>query len=332
MKCYNVTVSTPKMLICLVTTIVTTIYFGIFRNDYDFISENNYYQPRGVIATLIRSDDRSVFLTINMIHSVVRFHSIKNNSFYPIIIFHDNSFTSAMRQRIVSCTVRNNTEIKISFALADLQTSIQPNNGSRSNKPISYRLMCRFWTHDIFYHPSITGGQYDYLMRMDADSYFSDVTKKDLFIYTDKQKLDYVYRAEYWEPITPMKPVLKHFLYDISEVSSCIYNNFFIVRLKWYHESKRVQTFVNELVRDDLMIREYIGDGCAHAAMLKIDNQVKVKRITDISYGHNYHVMTRWGVLKFVKVEQFEVEIKKSCEQLIVLRDTSGILTQIPIP
>ena len=52
----------------------------------------------------------------------------------------------------------------------------------------------------------------------------------------------------------------------------CIYNNFFMIRLKWFYESKQVQSFLRELIQDDLMLRQYIGDGCVHAAMLKIDN------------------------------------------------------------
>ncbi|CAF3767872.1 unnamed protein product [Adineta steineri] len=325
------TVSLSKILILLIILVIIPICFNIIEKNYSFRLEDNYIQPRGVITTLIRSDTRTILLTINMIHSIVKFHSTKNNTFYPLIIFHDINLTSVMRQYILSCTIKNNTKMNISFALANFQTSSQPANESRLAKTIGYRIMCQFWTYDIFYHPAITEGHYDYLMRMDADSYFSDVTKKDLFVYIHRQKFDYIYRAEYWEPITPMVPVLEHFLYDTSDVSSCIYNNFFIIRLKWFYESKRVQTFIQELIRDDLMIREYIGDGCAHAAMLKIDNQVRVKQITDISYGHNYHIMPRGQGTTFVDVKGFDEEIKKSCQQLTVLRNRKGTLTRISI-
>jgi hypothetical protein len=51
-----------------------------------------------------------------------------------------------------------------------LQTSIQPSKESPvDKKKIGYRLMYRFWTYDVFYHPAIVQGRYDYLMRMDED-------------------------------------------------------------------------------------------------------------------------------------------------------------------
>ncbi|CAF1164138.1 unnamed protein product [Adineta ricciae] len=328
-------ISTQSKLLYLTAITIVMICVGNFIIDDTFTQENDYVQPRGVIATLIRTDNRSISLTINMIHSVIKFHSTKTNLFYPIIIFHEESLSFHLQQYIISCTIRHNTQINISFARVDFRTLIQPNNGSRLGKSTGYRMMCQFWTYDIFYHPAIIQGQYDYLMRMDADSYFSDRTGKDLFLYVDRQKLDYVYRATYSEPFTPMEPLLQHFLYDVTDVSDCIYNNFFIIRLKWFYESEPIQTFVNELVRDvrdGLMLREYIGDGCAHAAMLKIDRRVRVRRITDIAYGHNYHVMPRRGKLKFVDVKDFEEELKTSCRCLIVLKGTSGTLTRIPVP
>jgi hypothetical protein len=102
--------------------------------------------------------------------------------------------------------------------------------------------------------------------------------------------------------------------------------------LKWYYESKAVQSFVQELIRDDLILREYIGDGCVHAAMLKVDHEVKVKHVTRFSYGHNSHVMA-WGRRQYVftLASDFYKEINKSCQQLTVLRGSKGILTRINI-
>lgn len=316
----------------LVTVIVIMAFLSISSHKTVFKRKADEIRARGVIATLIRSDNRSILWAINMIHSVVQFHSTKNQSLYPLIIFHESDLEPSQREYILACTLKRRTQLKISFATVDFSTSARPENGSRSDKPIGYRLMCRFWTSDIYYHSAIVQGEYEYLMRMDVDSYFSDTTKRDLFVYAKERKLDYVYRDVYREPMTPMEPVLRHFLHDITHVSKCIYNNFFIMRLKWFYDSQRVQTFVNELLRDDLIIREYIGDGCAHAAMLKIDNQVRVKRLTDLSYGHNRHVMLPGRSMIFVDAKQLEQELEKSCRQLSVLRDRGGIITQIPVP
>ncbi|CAF3851611.1 unnamed protein product [Rotaria sp. Silwood1] len=265
-----------------------------------------------------------------MIHSVIHFYPTNNGSLYPFIIFHDENFTSDMRQQILSCVLQNNRKINISFALANFQTSIQPSNESRLKRPMGYRLMCRFWTYDIFYHAAIRLGSYDYLMRMDDDSYFSNVVREDLFLYMKKQKLDYLYRSSYEDSFDSMHPILQHFLNKINLRLACIYNNMFVIRLKWYYESERVQSFVHELIRDNLMLREYIGDGCVHSAMLEIDNRVKVERLTSISYGHNFHVMPPGYVkILFHFVKAFDEEMKKSCQQLTVLRDPQGILKRI---
>ncbi|CAF3361312.1 unnamed protein product [Rotaria sp. Silwood2] len=265
-----------------------------------------------------------------MIHSVIQFYPTRDGNIYPFVIFHDENFTSVMREQILSCVLKTERKIKVSFARVNFQTSVQPHNTSRANKPIGYRLMCRFWTYDVFYHPAIIQGKYDYLMRMDDDSYFSNVVREDLFLYMYSRKLDYIYRSTYSEPFDPMHSILRRFTKKKTLRLDCIYNNLFAVRLKWYYESKRIQSFVHELIQDDLILREYIGDGCIHSAMLEIDDQVNVQQVVYISYGHNFHLMpSGYWQWKFHQVNALYEEINKSCEQLTVLRGFQGILTRI---
>ncbi|CAF3067985.1 unnamed protein product, partial [Rotaria sp. Silwood2] len=115
------------------------MYFASFQNHTSVIQLNEQIRVRGVIVTLIRSTNRSIFLTINMIHSVIHFYPTSNGSLYPFIIFHDKGFTSVMRQQILSCVLRTNKQIQISFALVNFQTSVKPNNKSRLEKSIGYR-------------------------------------------------------------------------------------------------------------------------------------------------------------------------------------------------
>jgi hypothetical protein len=324
-----------KIVLAIVTLgLALYIFLSVYykRPEFAFITFSSNNRFRGVIVTLIRSTNQSILLVINMIHSVNQFYPTSDGYVYPFLIFHDQNFTSSMRQQILSCTLKSNKKIQISFALVDFQTLIQPSKESPVEKKIGYRLMCRFWTYDVFYHPAIVQGRYDYLMRMDDDSYFSSEVKKDLFLYMDSQKLDYIYRSTYWESRAPMEPILKRFLNETTIDNGCIYNNFCMIRLKWFYESKRVQSFVRELIKDNLMLREYIGDGCAHAAMLKVDNQVKVEHMTDIPYGHNYHIMPSGeSRYRFQPMDGLYEEINKSCEQLTVLRDRAGILTRINV-
>ncbi|CAF2627077.1 unnamed protein product [Rotaria sp. Silwood2] len=304
----------------LIVIVVVLIYVATFGYTNLFIRENQATPTRGVIVTLIRSTNRSIFLTINMIHSIIQFYPTNNGYLYPFIIFHDENFTSIMRKQILSCVLRTKKQLQISFELLNFETKVKVDPGSRLEKPIGYRLMCRFWTYDVFYHPAIIRRKYEYLMRMDDDSYFMDHIKMDIFNYTFNAKLDYLYRSVYGESIAPMEPILERFLNKRSLKAGCIYNNFFIIRLKWFYESKQVQSFVRDLTRDDFMLRQYIGDGCAHAAMLEIDKEIKAERLTNISYGHNFHLMPSGNPLwSFRPVTTFYDEIKNACHHLIVL-------------
>ena len=158
------------------------IYLHNLRGDDYLVNRSKYNSTRGVIVTLIRSTNRSIALTINMIHSVVKFHKIDTLHSYPFVIFHDENFTSSMRQYILSCVLKNEQNIRILFARVNFTTKVRPDTGSHSGKSMEYRLMCRFWSYDVFYHSAIIEGHYDYLMIMDDDSYFTDIIKKDLLI------------------------------------------------------------------------------------------------------------------------------------------------------
>ena len=316
----------PFRFIILAFILIT---YGILGKNLFSTPPKVFGPPRGVITTLVRSNNQSILLTINMIHSVLKFHSINSNRSYPFIIFHDHNFTTSMRQHISSCILNSHKYAQILFALVDFQTSIQPSNTSPREKPIGYRLMCRFWTYDIFHHPAIVQGRYDYVMRMDDDSYFFDEIREDLFAYMQMEELDYVYRATYMESRVPMESILQRYIGDAQHDMRCIYNNFFIIRLKWYYESKRIQSFVGELLKDDLILREYIGDGCIHAAMLEIDSNAKMELMTDLPYGHNFHVMPSYQLnWKFYAKSSFYEQIQNSCDHLIVIRST-GVLRRI---
>jgi hypothetical protein len=326
-----------KKAIRFIILAIILISFGIFWKPGSFILpngstglQNDATGPRGVIVALVRSKNKSIFLAVNMINSVIKFHSTNRTHLYPFLLFHDQNFTSSMREQILSCIHKYNKKIQISFAFINFKTKVKIDKGTSEYKTIGYRMMCRFWTYDVFYHPAIKQGQYDYLMRMDDDSYFSDGTGKDLFLYMNNKKLDYLYRSYYGESTPAMDPIFKRHTNGTRFGGLCIYNNFCIMRLKWWYESKRIQSFVHDLIQKDLMLRQYIGDGCAHAAMLKIDNKVKAEHITDVPYGHNAHIMPAgqpgWG---FHPVDGFHDDAHNFCHELRVLQGPHAKLTRI---
>ncbi|CAF1256871.1 unnamed protein product [Adineta steineri] len=333
--------SISRLMFTFIIIILIILYFVYYIVTYHELSTASEYHnfpvkwnnnPRGVIVTLIRSTNRSIAQVINMIHSVILFHSTNDNFQYPFLLFHDHNFTLALRQQILSCVRYKNRTIQISFVPLNFVTNVSQANKLSKKHPSGYRLMCRFWSYDVFYHPAIVYGNYDYIMRMDDDSYFINKTNIDLFQYIDRKKLDYVYRSWYKEDNNASFAIEKTFLNRTIARSKCIYNNFFIMRLQWFYRSERIQQYLHELIRDDLILREYVGDGCIHAAMLEIDPRARTEHLIQIPYGHNYHIMLpNHENYTFNYVKEFEQGILNSCHQLIVINSTEGKVKQVTI-
>ncbi|UJR18024.1 hypothetical protein I4U23_004925 [Adineta vaga] len=292
---------------------------------------NQHQYPRGVIVTLIRSTNTSIHRVINMIHSVVLFHSSQN--LYPVIIFHDQYFTSSMQQYILSCVSYSNKTLQISFILFHFPSNISLPAKFMKRLNLGYHVMCRFWSYDVFYHPAIKGNHYEYLMRMDDDSYFIDHTKDDLFEYTKKNNLDYVYRSRYKDDCPGLSTIEARFFKRRRKFPrrNCIYNNFFLIRLQWFYQSARVQSFSHQLIENDFMLKEYIGDGCVHAVWFDLDRNMKTKEIKTISYGHNSHIMLANDDNFLSSVRAFSQQMENSCHQLILIENRKKQLKLIEI-
>lgn len=277
-----------------------------------------------VITTLIRSTNHSVERMINMIHSLNVFYPFSDNVKYSMMIFHETNFSSTWRERILFCINKTNRHLNISFVALNFSTTATISPKSRVGKTLGYRLMCRFWSRDIFFHPAIVERKFDYLMRMDADSYFNEHFKLDLFQYMWMKGLDYAYRSVYSEGYEAMIPVFNKFSWKRIKGKTCIYNNFFIVRLKWIYESEIIKQFLDELVKDDLMIREYIGDGCVHRALLLVDTKTKAKEFSHFSYGHNYHISKAGhkGV-HYEFIDGFHELLNDCCSNLTIINPIS---------
>ncbi|CAF1633683.1 unnamed protein product, partial [Didymodactylos carnosus] len=152
-------------------------------------------------------------------------------------------------------------------------------------------------SYDIFHHESIKN-KYDYLMRLDSDSYFNDYLSDDLFKIIYNQDLHYVYRSLYTDhgSSKQLNIIEQDFFYHNDEqkqvnisYDKCIYNNFFIISLKFWHNDIIIQTLLKQLIPTNLMIESYIGDGCVHASMIRLgSNKEKTKQLL-FPYGHNMH-------------------------------------------
>lgn len=292
-----------------------------YSSRFFLINKSNGWmdRPKMVIVTLIRSENRSISLVINMIHSILYFYP-RNKSFqHPFLIFHDENLTLSMQNRIRSCIAIAQQAVEISFVQVRFQSTVQPNPKSRQDKSIGYRIMCQFWSYDVFHHPAIVKGGYDYLMRMDDDSYFADKIPEDFLDYMIKNKIDYLYRSHYAESMDSMMPIYRRYKKNGEEPRLCIYNNFFVMRLKWFHQSAKLQSFLRDLIRDNLMLKEYIGDGCVHQAMLQLVEDTNDRILTSVFYGHNYHLhpinQQGWG---FYHLPDFANALQNTCDTITV--------------
>ena len=180
----------------------------------------------------------------------------------------------------------------------------------------------------MFFHPAIRQMNYDYLMRMDGDSYFLDKTRIDLFELMQRQNVDYAYISRYSEGNEAWFAIEKRFTNIDKPRQSCIYNNFFIIRLQWFYKSERIQTFLQELIRDDLFLREYIGDGCVHAAVLDIGRNARTKQLKQLEYGHNFHLHIRniRGPFYNANLHPFYQDVADSCDHILSINtERTGI-------
>ena len=191
-----------------------------------------------------------------MLHSIEYFHPEYIHK-YPVIIFYDPHGTKMKNSTInyiKSCIkLRLIFEEIILFSLMTNPTetinTINHEKPTIHQRSIGYRFMCQFWSHTVFYHPLIKNN-YDYIMRLDDDSYFLESFDYDLFRYVFENNLDYIYRALAWD--IPMSRdliiLLPRYLrtYHNTCKSYCfpfqsydaIYNNFFLTRVQFWHQPK----------------------------------------------------------------------------------------------
>ena len=276
---------------------------------------------RVAIVTLIRSTESSISSAINMIHSIIKFYPFKENFDYSLMIFHESNMNKSMIDRILFCVNKHNHYLEILFVQIDLSTSVKPEPDSPLNKPISYRRMCRFWSYDVFYHPNIVDGNFDYLMRMDDDSYFPDEIEEDFFGMMARNRLDYIYRSMYEEGHNSMTDLLAKYIPTHQSRLVCIYNNFFVMRLNWFYRSQAIDNFLEKLLENDLILRHYIGDGCVHHAFLLLEPSTNQLLDQSFDYVHNQHYMVKNSAsLQFVINKNHHNLTNESCRTLAVVR------------
>lgn len=284
--------------VVLFSVIVSTCYFTFPK---DATPSNRTI--RGAIVTLTRGD--SVRL-LNMLHSVEYFYPQAIEK-YPVVIFYDPH--GAEIESFKMDYIRSCVKLKLIFQPIILLQLIQNptetvncihrETPTYHQRPLGYRLMCLFWSHTVFYHPIIRTN-YDYIMRLDDDSYLLERMTEDLFEYAHRKHLDYLYRALSWDiPLSGPEFLLPKYLQTYHQTCrtfcfpfhshQSIYNNFFLTRVQFWHQ-KSVQNFLNTLLSNDSILIYSLGDGNIHAVVLALASDTKRTEQLFFAYAHNIHL------------------------------------------
>ncbi len=222
---------------------------------------------------------------------------------YPVIVFHED-FTDGLKEDIRKATRSNLQFEKIKFEIPDFL--------NREEIPeyiyvgeyefsIGYRHMCRFMSSLIFQHPAIKG--YDYLLRLDTDSFLLDKINYDIFRFMAEHNYIYGYihiiKDEpdavegLWEVTKKyiednnIKPTFLHkFLQDGDWDRSYYYTNFEISRIDFWR-SDEFMNYFSYLDKTGGIYKYRWGDHVIHLLAISTfvpENQVH--RFSDIAYQH----------------------------------------------
>ena len=286
------------LVVCLIIGCIS--YFSIPKN-----LPNNHHNRsfRAAIVTLTRGD---IPRLINMLHSIEHFYPQAIHK-YPVVIFYDSHGTKIQISTInyiktcVNLTLIFENIVLFNLIQNPTHTINEINLRAKATpqRPIGYRYMCQFWSHTVFHHPTIKNN-YDYIMRLDDDSYLLEPLEYDLFEYANENNLDYIYRALAWDiPLAGPDYLLPQYLrtYHNNCKSHCfpfqsydsIYNNFFLTRIHFWHQRKIVG-FLNSLLANDSILIYPLGDGNIHAVVLALASDTKHTQQLQFAYGHNIHI------------------------------------------
>ena len=108
---------------------------------------------------------------------------------YPcdVVCFHEAALTAVTRNSIAAYARIPVIWSEVGFAVP---TWIDQSRIC-TEKPVGYLHMCRFFTHQVFFHPALQ--QYDYTLRLDTDSEILSPVTVDLFEEARKHNIVYGY-------------------------------------------------------------------------------------------------------------------------------------------
>ena len=125
---------------------------------------------------------------------LVQVESLKK---YPIIAFHEHHLLAQVKEEASKWGVKF---VEINFVMPDYSSEIRDQikedfivDGCPFPFTLGYRHMCRFFSGEIFKHEALA--QFDWVMRIDTDSFMLDSTIEDPIAATAAMGAVYGYRT-----------------------------------------------------------------------------------------------------------------------------------------
>jgi hypothetical protein len=276
---------------------------------------------RGVIVFLTQKQHSSyksnTLMEINRsVSFLYRFYNSEQQD--DVIFFHTGEMGDLEQSRILSlCDTSNSTARFLDVGEYFRLPPGVPDASKwrfRARFSAGYRHMIRFFTVGLW--PIVARQGYDYVMRLDADSYLLSPIRYNLFRFMHARGFEYGFRMAAWEDglgthgerfqtfvreyamkyhITPTwlldscpETSRKLELYSRGACGSpyAAYNNFFITKVSFW-TSASVQHFLRHIDASHTIYTERYGDLLWHAVTMQLFMpQLKAHLFTDFAYEH----------------------------------------------
>ncbi|CAF0786240.1 unnamed protein product [Didymodactylos carnosus] len=256
----------------------------------------------------MKNDHISKNKMINMLNSLKLY--FMNIERYPIYILHEKDLLKEYKNEIKTCFkyTLNIEFIEIEFNLTSKYNVSNNQFMPDIKRTYGYQAMCQFWSYDLFFSMNIVRNKYDYVMRLDDDSYLTNSSEYDLFEKFFELNLDYVYRLLYFDDngLSYLKKNLKEFIPQNGTIiqnrrcinamctnlddyhGMAIYNNFFILKLNFLYSNEIIELYLKQLIDKHYFYLYPIGDANIHAILLLLVKNTKTQYFI-FPYNHNVH-------------------------------------------
>lgn len=255
------------------------------------------------LITLV--DNEKVDELYELIDNLNQFFVI-NNSNFDFLIFHEPGFL--LKENV---KLNNNGKLllhKVNFSIDQFDEKIKneiPNSFYGVN--IGYRMMCRFFSGEVF--KILKSYDYDYVLRLDTDSSFYEIINRNIFDEFKNTNSDYGYisitndRMEFRtnlfesivEYINKSNIHLNLSLIDTirHQYNLVYYNNFEMIKLSEFTNNNYLEFY--DFLDSKLGFLKYRwGDHAVRFLYLNIfKDQSKIYYFNDVAYKHTFFLKNK---------------------------------------